>query len=86
MILRSKALSGVVGNPSRALAAPKHSIQRQLVEGLRYLVNEQLKLNQPRASDGWLTDDALWLVSKPYDNPYLALKGSQLFKDENSCI
>lgn len=131
------------GNPSRALAAPKHSIQRQLIEGLRYLVNEQLKLNQPRASDGWLTDDALWLVSKtvadklrahmlsqgaeliptsnstlfnilqdnaiiqvnadgkaiwtatvpllifsqkPYDNPYLALKGSQLFKDENSCI
>lgn len=23
-----------------------------------------LKLNQPEASDGWLTDDALWLVSK----------------------
>ncbi len=23
-----------------------------------------MKLNQPEASDGWLTDDALWLVSK----------------------
>lgn len=52
------------GNPSRALDAPKHSAQRQLIEGLRYLVTEKLKLNQPRASDGWLTDDALWLVSK----------------------
>ncbi|MDB5118668.1 MAG: relaxase [Mucilaginibacter sp.] len=52
------------GNPERALAAPKHSLQRQLVEGLRYLVADQLKLNQPGASDGWLTNDALWLVSK----------------------
>ncbi|WP_191488082.1 MobH family relaxase [Pseudomonas sp. FEN] len=52
------------GNPARALAAPKSSLQRQLIEGLRYLVNEQLKLNQPRASDGWLTDDSVWLVSK----------------------
>ena len=25
---------------------------------------EELKLNQPEASDGWLTEDALWLVSK----------------------
>jgi len=47
------------GNPIRALAAPKSSLQRQLIEGLRYLVNEQLKLNQPRASDGWLTDDSV---------------------------
>ncbi|WP_248800901.1 MobH family relaxase [Pseudomonas sp. MWU13-2105] len=52
------------GNPVKALAAPKSSLQRQLIEGLRYLVNEQLKLNQARASDGWLTDDSLWLVSK----------------------
>ncbi|MGA8137737.1 MAG: MobH family relaxase [Pseudomonas gingeri] len=52
------------GNPVRALAAPKSSLQRQLIEGLRYLVNERLKLNQARASDGWLTDDSVWLVSK----------------------
>jgi len=52
------------GNPVRALAAPKSSLQRQLIEGLRYLVNEKLKLNQARASDGWLTDDSVWLVSK----------------------
>ncbi|KPA90338.1 integrating conjugative element relaxase, PFL_4751 family [Pseudomonas asplenii] len=52
------------GAPSKALAAPKSSLQRRLVEGLRFLVTEQLKINQTRASDGWLTEDALWLVSK----------------------
>ncbi|MGV6473617.1 MobH family relaxase [Azotobacter vinelandii] len=54
------------GNPERALAAPKQSWQRQLAEGLRYLVREKFKLNQPDGpADGWLTQDALWLVSKP---------------------
>jgi integrating conjugative element relaxase, PFL_4751 family len=52
------------GDPTKAVAAPKHALQRKLLDGLRYLVKEQLKLNQPKASDGWLTDDALWLVSK----------------------
>lgn len=54
------------GNPARALVAPKQSLQRQLADGLRYLVRETYKLNQPDGpSDGWLTQDALWLVSKP---------------------
>jgi integrating conjugative element relaxase (TIGR03760 family) len=54
------------GNPSRALAAPKQSLQRQLADGLRHLVRDKFKLNQPDGpSDGWLADDALWLVSKP---------------------
>lgn len=54
------------GNPGRALTAPKQSLQRQLADGLRYLVREKLKLNQPDGpADGWLTQDALWLVSKP---------------------
>jgi hypothetical protein len=52
------------GNPSRALAAPTHSLRRKLLDGLRYLLEEALKLNQPQASYGWLTQDALWLVSK----------------------
>ncbi|HHK0216847.1 TraI domain-containing protein [Burkholderia multivorans] len=52
------------GDPAMAMAAPKHALQRKLLEGLRYLLKEELKLNQPRASDGWLTQDALWLVSK----------------------
>jgi integrating conjugative element relaxase (TIGR03760 family) len=52
------------GDPSKAIAAPKHALQRKLLDGLRYLLKEELKLNQPQASDGWLTQDALWLVSK----------------------
>lgn len=54
------------GNPERALTAPKQSLQRQLAEGLRYLVQQKFKLNMPDGpSDGWLTSEALWLVSKP---------------------
>lgn len=57
---------GLGGNPSRALVAPKQSLQRQLADGLRHLVRDTLKLNQPDGpADGWLTHDALWLVSKP---------------------
>ncbi len=52
------------GDPAKAMAAPKHALQRKLLEGLRYLLKEELKLNQPEASDGWLTGDTLWLVSK----------------------
>jgi integrating conjugative element relaxase (TIGR03760 family) len=52
------------GDPAKALAAPRHALQRKLLDGLRYLLKEELKLNQPQASDGWLTQDTLWLVSK----------------------
>lgn len=52
------------GDPGKAMAAPKHALQRKLLEGLRYLLREELKLNQPQASDGWLTEDGVWLVSK----------------------
>ena len=52
------------GDPQKALMAPKQSLQRKLLDGLRYLIKDKLKLNQPDASDGWLTDDGLWLVSK----------------------
>lgn len=52
------------GDPAKVLAAPRHALQRKLLDGLRYLLKEEFKLNQPQASDGWLTQDALWLVSK----------------------
>jgi len=52
------------GDPGKALAVPRHTLQRKLLDGLRYLLREEFKLNQPQASDGWLTQDALWLVSK----------------------
>src|SRR5690606_19293869 len=40
------------GDPAKAVAAPRHALQRKLLEGLRYLVKNELKLNQPQASDG----------------------------------
>jgi integrating conjugative element relaxase (TIGR03760 family) len=52
------------GDPAKARLAPKHALQRKLLDGLRYLLKEELRLNQREASDGWLTQDALWLVSK----------------------
>jgi integrating conjugative element relaxase (TIGR03760 family) len=61
---RASVAQSLGGDPSRALAAPQHSLPRKLLDGLRYLLKEGLKLNQPQASDGWLTQDALWLVSK----------------------
>jgi len=51
-------------NPVKAMAAPAHALQKKLLDGLRYLIREVFKLNGPQASDGWLTQDALWLVSK----------------------
>ncbi len=35
--------------PRAPMAAPKHSLQRKLVNGLRYLLEGSLKLNQPEA-------------------------------------
>ncbi|RTB44151.1 MobH family relaxase [Pseudomonas aeruginosa] len=53
------------GDPLKAAAAPKNALQRKLLDGLRYLLNEEFKLNQKGGpSDGWLTEDGLWLVSK----------------------
>ncbi|KYO75150.1 putative helicase [Pseudomonas aeruginosa] len=61
---RASVAQALGGDPARAMAAPKHALQRKLLDGLRYLLKEELKLNQPQASDGWLTQDSLWLVSK----------------------
>ncbi len=61
---RASVAQELGGDPERAMAAPKHALQRKLLDGLRYLLKAELKLNQPEASDGWLTEEALWLVSK----------------------
>ncbi|AZF53153.1 hypothetical protein C4J85_2668 [Pseudomonas sp. R4-34-07] len=60
---RVSTAQNIGGNPNKALQAPTHSLQHHLISGLRHLVQHQLKLNQPGAA-GWLTHDALWLVSK----------------------
>ncbi|MBY9433096.1 TraI domain-containing protein, partial [Pseudomonas aeruginosa] len=78
------------GNPDRALAAPKQSLQRQLADGLRFLVKDKFKLNQPGGpSDGWLTQDALWLVSKPAADQlraYLLAQGIEGVPSSNSTL
>ncbi|AOA05090.1 MobH family relaxase [Pseudomonas sp. ChxA] len=60
---RVSTAQNIGGNPKKALLAPTHSLQHHLITGLRHLVQHELKLNQPGAA-GWLTQDALWLVSK----------------------
>lgn len=65
------------GDPSKALAAPKHALQRKLLDGLRYLLKEEFKLNQGGPADGWLTQDALWLVSKTVSDKLRAYLLSQ---------
>lgn len=60
---RASTAQNLGGNPGKALQAPLHSLQHHLIRGLRHLVQHELKLNQPGAA-GWLTQEALWLVSK----------------------
>lgn len=77
------------GDPAKAMAAPKHALQRKLLEGLRYLLKEELKLNQPQASDGWLTQDALWLVSKTVSDKlraYLLSQGIEGIPSSNTAV
>lgn len=84
---RASVAQELGGNPIRAMDAPKQSLQRQLVDGLRHLVTDQLKLNQPEASDGWLTQDGLWLVSKTVADKlraYLLAQGIEGIPSSNS--
>lgn len=60
---RVSTAQNIGANPTKALQAPKHSLQYHLLTGLRHLVKNEFKLNQPGAA-GWLTEDHLWLVSK----------------------
>ncbi|MFJ4256426.1 MobH family relaxase [Pseudomonas monteilii] len=60
---RVSTAQNIGANPSKALQAPKHSLQHHLLSGLRHLIKNEFKLNQPGAA-GWLTEDHLWLVSK----------------------
>ncbi|WAH60945.1 TraI domain-containing protein [Pseudomonas silvicola] len=60
---RVSTAQNIGANPSKALQAPTHSLQHHLLTGLRHLVKNEFKLNQPGAA-GWLTDEHLWLVSK----------------------
>lgn len=77
------------GDPAKAREAPTHTLQRKLMDGLRYLVREKLRLNQPQASDGWLTQDALWLVSKTVSDKlraHLLAQGAQGIPNANTVL
>jgi len=60
---RVSTAQNIGANPTKALHAPKHSLQHHLLTGLRHLIKNEFKLNQPGAA-GWLTESHLWLVSK----------------------
>ncbi|MEJ8664114.1 TraI domain-containing protein [Pseudomonas sp. LP23] len=60
---RVSTAQNIGGNPAKALQSPKHSLQYHLLKGLRHLVKNEFKLNQPGAA-GWLTENHLWLISK----------------------
>lgn len=52
-------------NASQALERPQLSLPKQILTALRELVQSELNLsNSNSGSDGWLTHDALWLISK----------------------
>lgn len=52
-------------NASTALERPQPSLAKQMLTALKELVQTQYKLNNPHSgSDGWLTEEALWLISK----------------------
>ncbi|VBF49774.1 MobH family relaxase [Burkholderia pseudomallei] len=77
------------GNPQKALLAPKQALQRKLLDGLRHLVRNELKLNQPQASDGWLTNEGLWLVSKTVADKlraYLLSQGIEGIPESNPTL
>lgn len=77
------------GNPQKALLAPKQALQRKLLEGLRHLVHNELRLNRPGASDGWLTNEGLWLVSKTVADKlraYLLSQGVEGIPESNPTL
>ncbi|HBT4924890.1 MobH family relaxase [Klebsiella pneumoniae] len=52
-------------NAGIALAHPQPSLAKQILTALRALVQTQFTLSSPDSgSDGWLTGDALWVMSK----------------------
>jgi integrating conjugative element relaxase (TIGR03760 family) len=77
------------GDPARALTAPRQALQRKLLDGLRYLLKEEFKLNQSGPSDGWLTQDTLWLVSKTVSDKlraHLLAQGMEGIPSSNTAV
>lgn len=62
---RASVARDLGGDMKAALAHTPSSLPRQLLAALRSLVRDEYRLNNTTCgSDGWLTEDALWLISK----------------------
>ncbi|KSQ25794.1 relaxase [Pseudomonas aeruginosa] len=86
---RASVAQALGGDPARAMAAPRHALQRKVLDGLRYLLKEELKLNQAGPADGWLTEDTLWLVSKTVSDKlraYLLSQGIEGIPTNNTAV
>ncbi|OBW96881.1 MobH family relaxase [Gallibacterium anatis] len=59
------SVSLYLGGDTTKLKQPQKSFANQILTALRYLIENDLQLNNEKSgSDGWLTDEGLWLVSK----------------------
>lgn len=62
---RASVARDLGGDSVKAIHQPVTSLAGQIVSALRYLVQNEFTLNNTNSgSDGWLTEDALWLISK----------------------
>jgi integrating conjugative element relaxase (TIGR03760 family) len=62
---RASVAFNLGGDPVKAIHHPQSSLPQQIITALRDLLAHEFRLNNPKGgSDGWLTEDALWLVSK----------------------
>lgn len=62
---RASVAFNLGGDPVKAIHRPQTSLPQQIIAALRDLLANEFRLNNPNGgSDGWLTEEALWLVSK----------------------
>ncbi|OUE53966.1 integrating conjugative element relaxase, PFGI-1 class [Citrobacter freundii] len=62
---RASVAFNLGGDPVKAIHRPQTSLPQQIITALRDLLAQEFRLNNPNGgSDGWLTEEALWLVSK----------------------
>lgn len=62
---RASVAFNLGGDPVKAIHRPQTSLPQQIITALRDLLAHEFRLNNPNGgSDGWLTEEALWLVSK----------------------
>ncbi|EDT2963633.1 relaxase [Salmonella enterica subsp. enterica] len=62
---RASVAQNMGGDATQALSRPQPTLAKQIIIALRELAQNQFTLNNAQSgSDGWLTDEALWLISK----------------------